>query len=129
MLEEAGEFYPFGASLSQNGQISEVGGYNGEEHPQSEQIYNLLTVAFSSGARSGQLLGAALAANVNIPAQFSPASPDGIRVHIESLGYSRFVYFPYKLKISGIFKKTRLVELGEPFAVEVLPTFFAGTYV
>jgi hypothetical protein len=124
MLEKTGEFYPFGATLSPDGTVSATGGYNGEEHPQSQEIYQLLADAYRSGARTGEFIGVALAANVNIPAQFSPTSPDGIRVHIEAAGYSRFVYVPYKIKVSGIFKKTKSVELGEPFGVEIPPNFF-----
>jgi len=124
MLEKAGEFHPFGATLSQDGKVAAVGGYNGEEHPKAQEIYELLADAFRSGARTGEFLGVALAANVNIPAQFSPVLPDGVRVHIESAGYSRFIYLPYKIKVSGIFKKTRSVEAGEPFSVEVPPNFY-----
>lgn len=99
-------------------------GYNGEEHPKAQEIYGLLADAFRSGAGTGEFLGVALAANVNIPAQFSPVLPDGVRVHIESPGYSRFVYLPYKIKVSGMFKKTRSVEAGKPFSVEVPPNFY-----
>jgi len=124
MLEKAGDFYPFGATLSPDGKVAATGGYNGEEHPQPQEIYRLLADAFRSGASTGEFLGVALAANVNIPAQFSSVSPDGVRVHIEASGYSRFVYVPYKIKVSGMFKKTKSVELGEPFSVEVPPNFF-----
>jgi hypothetical protein len=65
-------------------------------------------------------------ANVNIPSQFSPVSPDGIRVHIESEGYARYIYVPYKITSTGLFKKKRAVELGEAFAVEINPAFFSG---
>jgi len=124
MLEKAGEFHPFGGTLSQDGKVVAVGGYNGEEHPEAQEIYRLLADAFRSGARSGEFLGVALAANVNIPTQFSSALPDGIRVHIESSGHSRLVYLPYKIQVSGMFKKTRSVELGGPFSVEVPPNFY-----
>jgi hypothetical protein len=124
MLEKSGEFYPFGATLSPDGKVSATGGYNGEEHPQPQEIYQLLAEAYRSGARTGEFMAVALAANVNIPEQFSSASPDGIRVHIEASGYSRFVYAPYAIKVFGIFKKTKSIELSEPFAVEIPPNFF-----
>jgi hypothetical protein len=127
MLKKAGDFYPFGATLSPDGKVSATGGYNGEEHPQPQEIYRLLAGAFRSGAGTGEFLGVALAANVNIPAQFAPVSPDGIRVHIEASDYSRFVYLPYQIKASGLFKKTKTIEFGEPFSVEVPPNFFAAS--
>lgn len=124
MLEKAGEFHPFGATLSQDGKVAAVSGYNGEELPKAQEIYGLLAGAFRSAAHNGEFLGVALAANVNIPTQFSSVFPDGVRVHIESAGYSRFIYVPYKIKVSGMFKKTRSVEAGEPFSVEVPPNFY-----
>jgi hypothetical protein len=127
MLADAGDFYPFGATLSPLGTVSAVGGYDGEERPKPQEIYQLLGNAFISGAREGTYLGVALAANVNIPGQYAPPSPDGLRVHLESDGYSRFMYVPYRLKKEGFFKKRTVVEFSEPFAVEIAPTFFSGT--
>lgn len=126
MLEKAGDFYPFGATLTPDGKVAAAGGHNGEEHPQPQEIYRLLAGAFSSGARTGEFMGVALAANVNIPAQFSSPSPDGVRVHIEASGYSRFMYVPYKIKVSGMFKKHKAIEFSEPFSVQVPPNFFAA---
>ena len=126
MLEKAGDFYPFGATLTPHGSISAAGGHNGEDRPQPQEIYRLLAGAFSSGVRAGEFMGVALAANVNIPTQFSSPFQDGLRVHIEASGYSRFVYVPYKIKISGLFKKYRAIEFSEPFSVEVPPNFFAA---
>ena len=124
MLEDAGDFYPFGATLSQDGVVAAVGGYNGEERPNPAEIYRLLGDAFAAGAREGTLLGAALAANVNVPSQYSSPSPDALRVHLESQGYSRFMYVPYQLTKQGLFKKKKVVAFSEPFAVEIASTFF-----
>lgn len=124
MLADAGDFYPFGATLSPLGTVSAVGGYDGEERPKPQEIYQLLGSAFTSGAREGTYLGVALAANVNIPAQYDSAAPDGLRVHLESDGYSRFIYVPYRIKKEGLFKKRMVVEFSDPFAVEITPTFF-----
>ena len=125
MLEEAGTFYPFGAVLSSDGKVGGVGGSTEEERPKPQEVYNLLNGGFLAGARSGQYLGTALAANVNIPEQFSPVFPDGLRVHLESVGYARFIYIPYKLTKKGLLSKKRVVELSEPFAVEIRPSVFA----
>jgi len=127
MLEKAGDFYPFGATLSPDGKVGATGAYNGQEHPGPREIYQMLASAYSAGARSGEFLGVALAANVNIPAQFSPVFPDGVRVHLESEGFSRFMYVPFKVTVSGLLKKSRAVEMGEPFAVQVQPQFFLST--
>jgi hypothetical protein len=61
MLEKAGDFYPFGATISSSGNIGSVGGYNGEEHPKPQEIYQLLSSGFAAGAKSGEHLCTALA--------------------------------------------------------------------
>jgi hypothetical protein len=124
MLAESGDFYPFGATLSPQGVVAAVGGYDGEERPAPADIYRLLGEAFLSGAARGEHSGVALAANVNIPAEYESISRDGLRVHLESHGYARFIYVPYKLGTTGLFKKRRVVEFSEPFSVELAPTFF-----
>lgn len=124
MLEEAGTFYPFGAILSGDGKVGGVGGNTGEQRPRPQDVYKLLTNAFVSGARSGLYSGTALAANVTIPVQYSPVFPQGLRVHLESAGYARFVYVPYRLGKKEISRKKRLVELSESFSVQVKPNVF-----
>lgn len=126
MLQRAGDFYPFGAVLAPDGRVGAVGGHNGEEHPIPAEIYKILGQAFSAGARSGEYQGVALAANVNIPTEYSPQSPDGLRVHLESEGYARFIYVPYTLSKPGWLKRERTVEFGEPFAVAIAPSFYAS---
>src|SRR5262249_47549580 len=93
MLQIAGEFHPFGASVDPDG----VGAYNGEEHPNGQELYKLLLRRLAESIKTNKIIAAATAANVNIPQQYSSASPDGLRVHLEGGGFSRFVYVPYRL--------------------------------
>jgi len=124
MLESAGDFYPFGAALSPAGQISAVGTHTGEERPAPQELYRLLAEGFAAGARKGDYVATALAANVDIPAEYGAALPEGLRVHLESAGYSRFVYIPYRVKKGGVFRTRRTAEFAESFAVEVPPQAF-----
>jgi hypothetical protein len=124
MLEKAGEFYPFGATLNANGQVGAQGGWNGEEHPNPREIYKLLADAFASMATSGEITGAALAANVDVPVEYVAPTRDALRVHLEADGYSRFIYVPYKLQMRGVLRKKREVEFFEPIPVEISSTFF-----
>jgi hypothetical protein len=126
MLNDSGEFYPFGAVLGNDGKVKAVGGYDGNEHPNSQDIYRLLGEGFVTGARDGSIEAAALAANVNIPAEYSPPTPDGLRVHLESTDFSRFIYVPYRISKQGIFKKSLKAEFFEPIAVQIQPTIFVG---
>lgn len=126
MLERTGDFYPFGATLSPQGVVAAVGGYDGEERPKPIDIYKLLGSAFSAGAKKHEYLGVALAANVNIPPMYTPKFPDGLRVHMESPGYARFIYVPYSVSPQGLNTKQWAVELGEMFAVKIDPVFYTA---
>jgi hypothetical protein len=126
MLEKSGEFYPFGAVLDLKGNVAAEAGWNGDEHPNPQEIYRLLAGAFASQAATSQILGAALAANVNVPAEYGAPAPDALRVHLECRGYSRFIYVPYKIQVRGILRKRREAEFFAPIPVDVGPTFFSG---
>ena len=119
MLTKSGEFHPFGATLGLDGKVTAAGGYSGEEHPAAQDIYRLLGEAFTSSATEGSIAAAALAANVNIPREYDPPAPDGIRILLESKDFSRFVYIPYTLKRQGFFTKSNSVTFFEPIAVQV----------
>lgn len=126
MLSDSGEFYPFGAVLGNDGKVNAVGGYDGKEHPNPQDIYRLLGEGFIASARDGSIQAAALAANVNIPPEYSSPTQDGLRVHLESADFSRFIYVPYRVSKQGLFKKSLKAEFFEPIAVQIQPAIFAG---
>lgn len=124
MLNDSGEFYPFGAVIGAEGKLKAVGASDGNEQPNPQDLYNLLGATFKAQATNGEIIAAAMATNVNIPSAYESPYPDGIRVHLESNDYSRFVYFPYRLSKSGIFKKKINLAVSEPFSVAVPVSFF-----
>jgi hypothetical protein len=124
MLNDSSEFYPYGATLDATGNVVAQGAWDGNEHPEPTDIYRLLAQAFASGVREGSVTGSALAANVNIPSQLEAPWPDGLRVHLETDGYSRFIYMPYTIAHRGFLKKTREVTFSDPIAVEVAPAVY-----
>jgi hypothetical protein len=125
MLKDSGEFHPFGAVLDPSGEVRAVGAYNGEEHPRGSELYELLSGAFADEASAGKIMGAALAANVDVPAQFDSPLRDAVRVTLEASGYSRLIYWPYKIERKGFLKRQSDVQFGDPFAVEMEPQFFS----
>lgn len=100
MIEGSGEFYPFGAVIAINGQLTAVGGYAGEEHPKPAEVFELLKNSMRARFLKKEIVAAAIAVNVNIPARFQPPFPDGIRVLVECVGYARFIYLPYRISDS-----------------------------
>jgi hypothetical protein len=127
MLRDAGEFYPFGAAVGSDEKVRAVGVSDGNEHPNSRDLYRILEDALFAGATDGRIVAAAIASNVNIPPEYSAECSDGIRVQLEAGDYSRYVYFPYRLTKSGLFKKKIDVAVFEPFAVERSPSIFRPT--
>jgi hypothetical protein len=110
MLQDSGEFYPFGAVLSPEGAVVAAGGYDGNEYPKPQEIYRLITEAFVSEAKSGKILGAAIAANVNVPEQYETPSRDALRVRLEADDFARFIYVPYEMtKSQSLNEKSTLV--------------------
>jgi hypothetical protein len=124
MLVDSGQFQPFGATVGKDGKVAAVAGDIGSEHPDSRERYPFLAGAFAEQARSGQIFAAALAANVNIPAEYPSRYRDGVRVQIESARYARYIYVPYRVQGRGLFRRERSVSFGEPFAVEIRPQIF-----
>jgi hypothetical protein len=120
MLEDSGEFYPFGAVMGADGQLKAVGAYDGNEMPNPQDIYQLLSDALTADLRAGNVVAIALAANVNIPSTYKSPSPDALRVQLETEDYSRLIYVPYTLSKRG-FKKTTTANYGEPIPVDVPP--------
>ena len=124
MLSDSGKFYPFGAVLGVEGKLKAVGVHNGNERPNPQDLFRLLEDTFKVQATGGEIIASAMAADVNIPSTYESPCPDGIRVHLEANEYSRFIYFPYRISKTGIFKKKTSVEVLEPFSVEMPPSFF-----
>jgi hypothetical protein len=120
MLEENGDFYPFGATVSEEGKLAADPGHDGgDDQPDAPDVYRVIFERFST-ARPAEAVAAALVANVTIPDEFDAPAKDGVRVHLESEGYARFIYVPYEI----VSVDSREVRLHDPFAVEVSPSFF-----
>ncbi|HVI54803.1 MAG TPA: hypothetical protein VM621_07095 [Luteibacter sp.] len=121
MLEENGDFYPFGATVSEEGKLAADPGHEGDGEPEAQDVYRVIFERFSTG-RPAEALAAALVANVTIPDEFEAPAKDGVRVHLESKGYARFIYVPYEI----VSADAREVRLHDPFAVEISPSFFTA---
>ena len=108
LLEKYDEFYPFGASLDEQGNVAMIGAYDGNEHPKSMDLMDLLTKSFSSGKtfRAG-----AICANVTVNGK------DAIRIGIETtVGDAVDIFLTYQKTKEGY-------EYGELAATQRESTF------
>jgi hypothetical protein len=122
MLTDAGEFYPFAAYVSPDGRVQALAADLGEKRTEATEVYQFLHGAIGQMAVEGRLIGYAIASNVTIPSQFKAPFTDGVRVHVETAGYSRDVYTPYRALpmpwLRRFFLVFRTIEYAEPITVD-----------
>lgn len=110
MLEEFGEFIPFGAAMTQNGDVKSVAARDNREHPPSQDVIDLLRSSFRSSASSKMYKATGIFYDVRIPPRELDDKTDAIAVELDHEdNYSVVVYVPYILKAGN-------VEFGRWFA-------------
>ena len=91
-------------------QLISVAGYDGREHPPSQEIIDLLTQALRKDAASKAIIAAAIVWDARIRRSSTAPQTDAIAVALDHRdNYSVIVYFPYTL--SG-----KKLNIGEPFS-------------
>jgi hypothetical protein len=65
-LENADEFYPFGAAIDKNYELKPIGIYFGEEYPSCVDVFNRLENALKDGIKKNHYLLAAIGMDVYI---------------------------------------------------------------
>ena len=100
MLEKYGEFFPFGASMSQTGEISCDAAYDDKPGVGAQEIADLMLDAFRAGARAGDYKAVALCVDVRVAAPDGSGKTDAIRVTLEECGGEAVnVYMPYRKRL------------------------------
>jgi hypothetical protein len=98
MLSNYGEFLPFGGAMRSSGELVSVGGYDGDEHPQSSDVIRLIKEGFIEAARQGQFRATALVYDVRTVVPSTGIKSDAIAVSLNHRdNYSVVVIFPYKI--------------------------------
>ncbi len=132
MLSDRGEFYPFGAVVNREGKLEAVSGSLGQECPSSQDLYKFLEESFRALRKEKKIHACALVASVNIPHDVGSPQLEGIRIHLETDGYSRYLYVPYRKLPYRALRKfigfLPLVEYREEIAVDVPPVVFKGSH-
>jgi hypothetical protein len=121
MLEEHGEFYPFGSSMDLTGKIVVDGAATGQEHPPSQELLDLLSQSYATRAEAGELRAAAICADVRVVPPGAAAKTDAISVGLEhATGEAVTVFLSYQ---QGLFGRVRY---GTLFASSRDRQFFSG---
>ncbi len=120
MLEEHGEFYPFGAMMRSNGEIALLGGETESDRPRSQEILDLLVGALRDYASRGEIRAAGICLDMRITPPEQSDEVDAICARLEhSSGEQAEVFVPYS-KVDG-----RHI-LQEPFAQRGEPRIFGS---
>ncbi len=110
MLTENGEFFPFGGTLGDDGEIQHVGVETEDENPPSEELIELLKEHFQTGAADGDFNATALVYDILVVPPGKEDKQNAIAVALDHRdGFSGVAVFPYT------FDAAQKVEIGEPF--------------
>lgn len=101
-LQRAGEFYPFGCTMSADGQIAMTAAHTGFEHPDSQEVIQLLAGAMRSQAAAGTIKAGGICYDIKWQPEGGPVT-DAIAVSLEHRDGDRvLVAMPYsKSRFSG----------------------------
>lgn len=107
------EFFPFGATMSQSGEIVMTAATDGREHPPSDDLIALFIAGFRNGAQAGEYKATGIAFDALTIPPGRDVKQDTIVCTLDHQdNYSIKVCFPYKFDLND-----QLV-VEDPYAVE-----------
>jgi len=110
MLQQHGEFFPYGQALDTGGAVVAVAAYDGRERPPSAELIRLLKQGFVQGAKDGKYKATATVYDVRVNLPSTGAKSDAIAVALDHQdNYSVVVFLAYKIE------NEKLI-MGEVFA-------------
>jgi len=113
MLQQHGEFFPFGGRMALDGAIIHEGAYNGTEQPPSQELIDLLRQAHQRDAAARTLRACAAIYDIRTVPRDRTEKQDAIAAAIDHVsGYSAVIIFPYS------FDAAQKLRVESPFAVE-----------
>jgi hypothetical protein len=119
MLEEQGEFFPYGAVMTTAGHIEPEAAYEGEEPPSSNWLIERLTQVFRRRAAAGEIRAAGMFYSCRITPPGQTEQTNAICASLEhQSGQFVEVFLPYNKGQSGE------VNYGQVFAFKKDAKFF-----
>ena len=110
-LEKSGEFFPFGVSMTADGEISHNQGWAGDERPPSQELIDLLLRGFAERAEHGEIKATALIYDVVVSLDGTTKS-DAISITVEHAAADPVTCFLPYWKNSDAFEFGELVAEG-----------------
>jgi hypothetical protein len=95
-LAKVGEFFPYGVTMTRDGQTAMVAGYTGTERPPSTEVLDIIYEGLRSKADDNR--GAAVVTDVRLRGE----ETDAIQVEVEHRdGIALKIFLPYRKKRLG----------------------------
>lgn len=114
MLNQHGEFHPFGGYLDDSGAVVHVGVQSNEVSLNSRQKIDLLVDSFGKFAMAGKAIAVGIVSNVTLPKD-DGSTGDAIEFFLEhSDGYCAEVFFRYEAGAGGIEITDTTAQQGRP---------------
>ena len=114
LLDQFGEFIPFGITMAQDGKITHVSGTTGDEWPRSQDVIDLLRNAFADGAANRQYRATAIVCDVRVALRGGPET-DAVQVDIEHVDdIPATCFLAYKKTTDGFEFADIVAQQGEP---------------
>jgi hypothetical protein len=98
MLKEHGEFYPYGGAMLPDGSMTMIGADDGNQHPKSQPLIELMAASFRDAAAHGKYKATGIVYDVRTLPPGAIEKTDAIAVRLDhEAGYSVVVMIPYRL--------------------------------
>ena len=109
-LDEADEFYPFGAAIDNNNSVRPIGIFFDEDHPESLQVFTKLQEAIKQKISIGEYEFAAIGMDVYINSDNnSKGKISAIQINTYSKNSTDTTYFKYEKSDSGyVFERSSI---------------------
>jgi hypothetical protein len=121
MLAKHGEFFPFGAALSREGEVRLVQPWVGSEHPPSADVLDVLRAGLRDRALNSKIRAAGICVDARVQPEGSAEKTDAIQVILEhSDGEAIDVFLPYRRGLLG------KLHFGDIFATRGAATVFSN---
>ena len=118
-LADQGGFFPYGGAMLADGRIEMVAASDGDEHPPSERLIDMLVDAFRAAAEQSKYRATAIVYDVKVIPPGATEKTDAILVRLDHVsGYSVQILFPYRLGTG------REILFGRTFATAGLASIF-----
>lgn len=110
LLNQEGEFYPFGSTITTNGEYKEVGFYEGDDFPISKTLINGLKQNFEKSIESGTIRSYAITFDCLAQKDENSVKTDAVAIQYYSIedDLKATYYYPYQIAEEE-------VQFGEPW--------------